>query len=85
MLTIEIILAVLLIWWLCAVFNIATFQWINNDNFNNSNRTTTMFLSFLIGPFTTVIILVVSAGYFPLKLGTRWGRMLGRKLEDLFD
>lgn len=81
-------LLALVFWWLCGVFNVALVYFIADDpenEFTYHNRTSTYWwsllgLCFAAGPCLTAACLIVAAGYYPIKFGTRIGRALGRRL-----
>jgi hypothetical protein len=79
-----IILATLFIWWICGVINIAITQaYLGGDsNFDDYNRPVVLGFCYLAGPVFTIVIGGGLLLQKPIQLGTRWGRMIGRKFEN---
>jgi hypothetical protein len=80
----QLVLTVLGVWWLCGVVNVALMQAFSSTahvDFNDNYRGATLSLCYGLGPIATLVCLVWGLIKMPLKLGTRWGRALGRLIN----
>lgn len=77
------IATVLIVWWLCGMFNTALIQSLFGDKeFSEYNRNQTLWLCFGMGAILTLIFAGIALFYVPVKLGTRWGCYIGRRFQQ---
>lgn len=80
-----IVALVLALWWLCGTINVGVVQAVFGNQEFGYSRNSTLCMCYIPAPFIFVGFFVVLVAYFPVKLGTRWGRIIGRKVEHLFN
>jgi hypothetical protein len=82
-----ICLTILVLWYVCGVLNIVITQAaLGGDvNFTDYNRTVILWFTYGLGPLMLMAILLYAVTRLPIKYGTRFGRHLGRLVEDYFN
>jgi 4-hydroxybenzoate polyprenyltransferase len=82
------LLLFIMFWYVCGVFNVAVIQATerpDDRSFDRYHRTPTLWLCYGAGGALAFIILLWLVIKIPVKSGTRFGRYVGRIIQDIHE
>jgi hypothetical protein len=79
----EGFLIVIVAWYVLGVINVAFTQaFIGDHVFSQYQRNSTLWLLYALAPPMFIVFVVYGLSQYPIKLGTRYGRRVGRFIHD---